>query len=239
MKRLLNVLSELLYPSGIKCVICGDDLPEENRYCVCSKCELSYNTKFCLRCGRAMKNMAEYCDRCQNEDVAFDIARAPFVYEGEIKKLVYRLKYGGAKYLAKVLAEFMADVYFETDFDADLVTCVPLHPKRLKQRGYNQAYEIAVGVSELIGLPYCDTLVRVKSTINLARLNKEERAREIVGAYEPAENIDIKGKNVVLIDDVFTTGATTSECCKSLRKAKCGKIFVLTFATSKIRVELY
>lgn len=235
----LNVLSELFYPSGIKCVICGDDLPTENRYCVCKKCELTFNTKFCLRCGRAMKNMASYCDRCQNEEVAFDIARAPFVYEGEIKKLVYRLKYGGAKYLGKVLAEFMADTYFEAEFGADLITCVPLHPKRYKQRGYNQAREIAVAVSEIVSVPYADTLVRVKSTTNLARLNKAERAREIVDAYALAENVDVKGKNVVLIDDVFTTGATTGECCKALRKAKCGKIFVLTFATSKISVELY
>ena len=237
--KVSRVISELFYPSGIKCVICGDDLPKESRYQVCKRCELSYNTKFCQRCGRAMKNMATYCDRCQNEAVDFDIARAPFVYTGDVKKLVYRLKYGGAKYLAEVLAQFMADTYFEAQFSADVVTCVPLHPKRQKRRGYNQAKEIAVAFSEITEVPYVDTLARIKATTNLARLNKKERAKEIEGAYALLENANVKGKNIVLIDDVFTSGATTGECCKALKKAKCGKIFVLTFATAKITAELY
>ncbi len=234
-----RVISELFFPSGIKCVVCGDDLPEETRYQVCNRCKLSYNTKFCQRCGRAMKNMASYCDKCQNEKVDFDIARAPFVYTGEIKKLVYRLKYGGAKYLAEVLAQFMADTYHETDFTADIITCVPLHAKRLKKRGYNQAEEIAKGVAEILSISFVDTLDRIKSTTNLARLNKSDRAKEIEGAYVIKPDATIKGKNILLIDDVFTTGATTGECCKVLRKAKCGKIFILTFATSKIKPQLY
>lgn len=234
-----RVISELFYPSGIKCVICGDDIPGYDRYAVCNKCELSHNTKYCLRCGRAIKNMANYCDYCQNHEYAFDIARAPFVYENEVVNLVHKLKYGGGKYLAEVMAEFMADEYYESDFSADVITFVPMHPKKQRKRGYNQAREIAVALSQILEIPLSDALERTKLTENLARLGKEERAEAIQNAILLKLEADVKGKNVLLVDDVFTTGATSNECAKALRKGKCGKIFVLTFATGRIHVELY
>ena len=234
-----RVISELFYPSGIKCVICGDDIPGYDRYAVCGRCELSHNTKYCLRCGRAMKNMASYCDYCQNHDYAFDFARAPFVYENEVVNLVRKLKYGGGKYLAEVMAEFMADEYYDSGFDADLITFVPMHPKKQRKRGYNQAKEIASAVSQILDFPLSNVLERVKFTENLARLGKEERAEAIKDAVVLKPDADVKGKNVVLIDDVFTTGVTSNECAKALQKGKCGKIFVLTFATGRFHAELY
>lgn len=234
-----RVISELFYPSGIKCVICGDDIPGYDRYAVCDRCELSHNTKYCLRCGRAMKNMANYCDYCQNHEYSFDFARAPFVYENEVVNLVHKLKYGGGKYLAEVMAEFMVDEYYDSGFDADLITFVPMHSKKQRKRGYNQAREIASALSQILGFPLSDVLERVKFTENLARLGKEERAEAICNAIILKPDADVKGKNVVIVDDVFTTGATSNECAKALRKGKCGKIFVLTFATGRFHAELY
>lgn len=235
----LRVISELFYPSGIKCVVCGDDLPVKTRYCICDKCELSHNTKYCLRCGRAMKNMADYCDDCKDYSVEFDFARAPFVYENEIKDLVRRLKYGSGRYLAEVMAEFMADVYVENGFKADVVTFVPMPDKRQKKRGYNQGFEIAEKLSALIGVPCEQTLRRIKEPENLARMGKKERLAAIEGSFGIVDGSDVKGKNILLVDDVFTTGATANECSKILKKNKCGQIFVLTFATARIKPELY
>ena len=102
--------------------------------------------------------MADYCDYCQNHKYAFDFARAPFVYENEVVNLVHKLKYGGGKYLAEVMAEFMADEYYESGFDADIVTFVPMHEKKKHKRGYNQAEEIARALSGILELPLVDVL---------------------------------------------------------------------------------
>lgn len=235
-----KVISELFFPSDIKCIICGDDLPEKSRYGVCDRCKMSYNNKFCLRCGRAMKNMADYCDRCQSEAPPFDIARAPFVYEGDVRTLVHRMKFGSAKYLAPFMAQYMADCYFESGFRADLVTFVPMHPKRIKRRGYNQAEKIAAALSALIDVPLFPTLERIKATKELAKMKRKERAEEIEGAFALRESDrSVKGRNIVIVDDVFTSGATSGECVRALKKAKCGKVMVLTFATARIKPLLY
>lgn len=238
--KFLRVISELFYPSGLKCVICDDEIPKENRYGVCDKCKVSYNTKFCARCGRAIANMATYCDECQNHTQPFDLARAPLVYENEIVTLVHRLKYGGAKYLAETMAQFMADVYYEQSIEADVITFVPMHPKKQKSRGYNQAELLANELSKIIGLPVENMLERVKHTQNLARMGREERRKAIESAYSAlVTKNEVKGKNILLVDDVFTTGATTGQCCEVLKKLKCGKITILTFATARQKPELY
>ncbi len=235
---LKQILSELVYPKGIKCVVCGDELPRTIRYCVCEKCELSFNTKFCSRCGRAMSNMASYCEVCKAHKHKFTMARAPFVYENEVVKLVHKLKFGGGKYLAEVMAEFMTDTYLENDMQADVVTFVPMHEKRRKQRGYNQAEEIANIVAKRLGLPVVELLNRVKDTSALAKMSKKERADAIIDAFEINGSPKIRNKRILLIDDVFTSGATTEECARILKSKRCSDIYILTFATSRVHVDL-
>ena len=174
MKKFLRVISELFYPSGIKCVICGDDLPVKTRYCICNKCELAHNTKYCLHCGRAMKNMADY----------------------------------------------MADAYIENGLSADLITFVPMPIKRQKTRGYNQGFVIAQKLSEILNIPCIETLRRIKETANLARMNRKERAEAISDSFGILSDCSVKDKNILLVDDVFTTGATTNECSRVLKKYK-------------------
>lgn len=234
-----RIFSEMFYPSGIKCVVCGDDLPESTRYCVCERCKLDFNTKFCLKCGRAMKNMAEYCDDCQNHGFTFETARAPFVYENEVVGLIRRLKFGSGKYLSGIMAQFMTDVYVDSNFSADAAVFVPMLKRKQRARGYNQAEEIAKAFSGFTGIPVIDALERVKKTGNFARMNKRQRAEAIKDSIALKDDALIKDRNLVLIDDVFTTGATAEECSRVLKSAGCGKIFVLTFATSRIRIELY
>ena len=238
--KLWRIISELFFPSGIKCIICGKELASENRYGVCDKCKITYNTQYCLKCGRAIANMATYCDECQNVTQPYDLARAPLIYENETVSVVHKLKYGGAKYLAENMAQFMADVYYEQNINADFITFVPMYHKKQKQRGYNQAELLANELSKLINLPVVSTLNRVKQSANLARMGRQERREAIESAFESiVTKNDVKDKNVLLIDDVFTTGATSGQCCKVLKKLKCGKITVLTFATSRQKPELY
>lgn len=237
--RVSKIISELLYPSGIKCVICGDELSSSSRYAICDGCEPSYNVKYCERCGRAMKNAASFCEDCKNYPRTFDFARAPFVYEGNVKKPVYKFKYGGGKYLADVMCEFMADTYYESGFEADCVCYVPMYPTAELKRGYNQAKLLAYRLSELISVPVCDALVKVKDLTHLAKMSREERAEAIEKAFAVTDGSLVYGKNVLLVDDVFTTGSTSGDCSRALRGARCGKIMVLSFATARMKPELY
>lgn len=227
----------MLYPRGIKCVICGKEFFEDNRYGICSGCLPKANVRFCHKCGRAIPTTANYCDDCASYGREFTQARAPFVYEGEAKELVYRLKYGGAQFLAKIMAQYLADEYYKSGWEIDFVTYVPMHIKREKLRGYNQAKLIAAALAEIINKPLVDTLTRTKYSNNFARLNRKERFKEAEESF--VANGKYKGKRILLVDDVFTTGATTGGCSKELNKSGAAEIYLLTFCTAKCNVELY
>ena len=183
--------------------------------------------------------MARFCEDCKNNPRSFKLARAPLVYENDVIKLVYKLKFGGGKYLADAMAEFMADTYYESGFEADCVCYVPMYPTAEKKRGYNQAKVLAEKVAGIIRLPVADAIAKVKDLPHLARMSRDERAEAIINAYAVSDRSLVHKKNVLLVDDVFTTGATSGECSRVLRSAHAGEIMVLTFATARIRQELY
>ncbi len=227
----------MLYPQNIKCAVCGKDLFEENRYRICSGCSLTANIRFCPKCGRAVGESTVYCDDCMNHGRDFKEARAPFVYEGKAQKLVYRLKYGGQKYIAKIMAQYLADEYYKNDWYIDFITFVPMHIKREKSRGYNQAQLIASELSQIVNKPLVDSLKRIKYSNNFARLSREERFKEAEDSFRA--NDKYKKKSILLIDDVFTTGATTGSCAKELIKSGASDVYVLTFCTGVCKPKLY
>ena len=236
------VLLDILYPDGIKCIVCDGELDRKTRYGVCDKCKLPHNVKYCLKCGKGLGiNDAVYCQDCGREKREFDKARAPFRYEGDVIKLIYEFKYGSAKYLAANFAEFMYDTLTESGFEADIITFVPIPDERKRDRGYNQAEELAKNISRICDLPCVDSLYRTRFVKNLARMTKKERAEAVEGTIELKGGVKsaLKGKKLVLVDDVFTSGATTNECSRILRKAKPDSIFVLTFATATEKPVLY
>lgn len=227
----------MLYPQDIRCVVCGKELFEDNKYGICSGCSLKANVRFCPKCGRAIASTEEYCENCKNEKHYFTLARAPFVYEGKAKKLVHRLKYGGAEYLASNIAYYLADEYNKYSWNADIVTFVPMHPKRMKSRGYNQAQLIVKKLSEIIKIPMVETLKRIKFSTNFARMSRRDRIKEAEDSFEAIDRF--KNKVILLVDDVFTTGATTDACSKELLRSGAKEVYVLTFCTSVCTIELY
>lgn len=237
--KLLDIIKGILFPPNIKCIVCGGELYFNNKYGLCEKCNLDYNTKYCKTCGRHVGSMTTYCIECTNRSHDFDIARAPFVYEGVIRKLIYRLKYGHGAYLAENMAEFMYDTFLENFEEIDYITYVPMPEEREEQRGYNQAKEIAMAFYALSSIPVIPALVRTKYTKNLARMGRQERQESIADSIKLNEEVKIKGKKILLIDDVFTSGATTNECSKVLKKGKATFVYVLTFATSTDKIQMY
>ena len=136
----------------------------------------------------------------------------------------------------------MADSFFTAGWNADVVTFVPMNAKRKKSRGYNQAELLAKRMAEIIGAPCKELLKHESETKNLAGMTRAERAEAIKGAVQlsdDARSVLPEGKTILLIDDVMTTSATADECSKALLKLKPKAIYVLTFATSRVKPLLY
>ena len=166
-KKLSDKFLDLLYPEGLTCVNCGDELQHETRLNLCGKCYLNLienDGHRCKICGIRMRNEADYCDNCTRFDKYFDMNRSPFIYEKTASDLVKKLKFGNKLYIAKELAKAMADEYFTGGFNCDFILYVPMTEKEEKERGYNQSELLAKEVGLRTGLSVFDNLKKVKET---------------------------------------------------------------------------
>ncbi len=197
--------------SDVLCRACFEALPFVGR-------------PFCGRCGAPTAFEVFGCDECRDKDFAFDGARAPLQYEGVGEELVHALKYRGyLRVVEKVMAPLMAGSLDGGWFD--LVVPVPLHRSRLARRGFNQAALMAKGVAQRINTPVSDKLKAVRRTRDQVELSAEARRANVAGAY--ASRGPVAGRTL-LVDDVFTTGATLSECAGVLRKTGAIEVHALT-----------
>lgn len=163
----------------------------------------------------------------------WDRARAAALYEGPARSLVTSLKFGDRLEVAPFLAAEMARAGADILREADAILPVPLHPRRLFQRRFNQAAVLAGGIGKRAGVPVLvDALRRVKATPPQIGLTKEGRARNVVGAFAvpAAKRAAITGQRLVLVDDVLTTGATLEACARVLKRAGAASVDVLVYA---------
>lgn len=173
------------------------------------------------------------CARCLAEPPAFDALRSPYAFAGPAREAVHRLKYGGLAAAGPAMAELMAQAWPGWDLPADIVVPAPLHPRRRRLRGYNQAAELARPLARSLGLPYAeDALRRVRGTPPLAAgRGREERRRALEGAFAPgAAASAVHRKRVLLVDDVATTGVTLSWAAEALRVAGATAVVAAVFA---------
>ena len=191
----------------------------------------------CPSCGRpfgspeALTDSPEHeCLSCRKEPPHFDQALAAGLFEGPLREAIHLYKYRPLRSLGKHLSHWMAEQVRMT-VPLDMAIPVPLHKKRLRLRGFNQALLLAHGVSERFMIPLnYDNLVRVRSTRPQVELSGRERAENVRGAFRVNDPSKISGKKILLIDDVFTTGATMNECAKVLKDAGAQAVTVLTLA---------
>jgi competence protein ComFC len=221
----LDVLSNLFYPQ--RCVGCKRRASDV----LCRGCfeALPFvGHPFCGRCGAPTAFEVYGCGECSTRDFGFEDARAPLRYEGVGEELVHTLKYGGyLPIVEKVMAPLMAGVLsgYPGGNRFDAVVPVPLHRSRLAKRGFNQAELMARGIARRINAPVLDKLKVVRRTRDQVELSAGARRTNVAGAF--ASRGPVAGR-ILLVDDVFTTGATLSECAEVLRKAGAGGIHALT-----------
>ena len=231
--KILNFIKNILFPRNIKCIICQDDLFESEKYCICKKCfqQLPFIQHSCKKCGTPLSSLADYCLRCKEDYYSFDKAISPLLYEGEVKNIIHHLKYNNHRYLVKPLANLMCDYYKNFNIQSDLIAFVPMHQKKLKKREYNQAELLASEVSNNLNIPISkENIVKTTFIKSQTKLNAKQRLENIKDSFSVINKKEFKNKNILLIDDVFTTGATTNEISKLLKKSGCKKITVLTLA---------
>jgi len=222
------------------CAACRRPLDQPTRGAVCPPCWASIvpiTPPRCRTCGDALptwrvQSVADArCPRCRRREPLVSLARAIGPYEGTLRAIVHALKYDGRPTLARHLAARMREAGAEVLAGADLVVAVPLHRSRERARGFNQAREIA----RHLRLPIAEALTRTRPTPSQADLPAARRHANVRGAFAWRRGVAVKGRTIVLVDDVSTTGATLSACARPLLDAGAAEVRALTAARAVSR----
>ncbi|WP_052573996.1 ComF family protein [Haloferula sp. BvORR071] len=231
---------DLLFPSV--CNACGQSTKGDAALCeACRAAIPSLQSPFCLRCAEEFEGRIEgdfECSNCRNLDFDFAFARPAVANHPVVLQMIHELKYQRRIHLAPELGRMAQRSFGE---DPRLLEAlagkwplvpVPLHRRRQLWRHFNQAEEIARPIAALTGLPLCRGLARQRGTGSQTRLSRAQRLKNLRGAFaltrEGERHFAAHPGGAVLVDDVFTTGATTGECARVLRKAGVQKVVVVT-----------
>lgn len=202
----------LLYPP--KCVFCGR-LLQKSEMDLCEECRTSLP-----RCTQSMKR-----GECYKE------CFAAFFYEGAVKSSVRRFKFGGQQQFADAYGRAMAMVIVRERIEFDILSWVPISAKREKKRGYSQTKLLAQAIARELGVRPQETLKKIRDNPAQSSLqNRSQRKNNVKDAYEAYRAERFSGKRILLVDDVMTSGATLSECSRTLRNAGAGNIVCVTLA---------
>ena len=227
----LDDLKGIFYPRTLTCSVCKRE--NFNGKTVCDGCYESLpfqNGAICDHCGRATCFPTEYCDYCKNKQSFIDGARSVYRYEEPINTLIQRLKYGGEKYLAEEFALEMRDVFLRFSVEVDGIVFVPATKSRVFLKGYNQGEVIAKEFSKLVEIPIIENaLVKSKETHSQVGLSVKERKKNLRGSFKVIDKKAIAVKNLLIIDDVMTTGSTAEAIAEKLKKAGANKVYLLIF----------
>jgi len=220
----------LLFPP--RCVIC-----QQSGSWLCPACQdgIEYiRPPVCPHCGQPT-SMPRLCPSCREAPPQIDGIRAVGYLEGALRTAIHRFKYSNMRLLATPLGQLMSQYLLQNHLPVDVVVPVPLHPHRLRERGYNQATLLAKEVEKALGLPLLeDALLRVRSTIPQVGLTARERRDNVRGAFHCADG-NLKGQRILLVDDVCTTGATLEACSLALRQEGVGVVWGLVLARERWR----
>ena len=223
--KLKRMALDFLFPR--RCVGCG----REGAF-ICSSCQISMPRimpPLCPKCGRPQTS-GHFCPDCVSWQSDIDGIRSPFRFEGAIRQAVYQLKYRNLRAIVPTVAGLMAEYLTAAPVPGDVLVPVPLHRKRLRERGYNQSGLLAGELGRIINLPVSGGgLERQVNTSSQARTAKvDERRDNVFGAFIGREGLE--DKRVILIDDVATSGATLDACAGALKEAGAASVWGLTLA---------
>ena len=245
--RIKETIAEAIFPSNIYCICCGSLIDKSRPYALCDLCVEKFHWitgRTCDKCGKALPDTyrGRLCYDCMRLEHHFDKGFSCLTYGLHEREVLLDHKYNGKGYLAEKFGDILYDRISCEDITPDVIIPVPISAERLKKRGYNQSALMARRLSKRWGIPMDEgVLVRKKDTTLLRSLNPADRRLMLEGAFEikgvKAAGGDkgrrgfrskMAGKCVLLIDDIYTTGATVDTCTKVLKDAGAEKVYVLT-----------
>lgn len=237
LRKIKEIFLHLLFPN--MCYACRRDLPLAKQEPLCALCLQKVQTVgllYCKRCGKPLPDGGAHCYQCRGSKARqfkCKIIRSAVVFGPQVRALVHAFKYADQSFLADFLADIMHKHWADYSelAEAELLLPVPLHPQKAKTRGYNQSALLAVALAEKLGVAVdLQALSRLRNTPSQTKLGREERLKNMSGAFECVKPEIVKGKTVLLIDDVATTGATLEGCAEGLKKAGAKKVMAYTLA---------
>ncbi len=228
MHNLWTWFLELVFPP--RCIGC-----RQIGVWLCDECldQISYVAPpFCARCGDVVVTQ-DLCARCRITPLQIDYIRSAVYFEGILREAMHRFKYGQLTALARPLGDLMAAYWVQHPQPVDVIVPVPLHATRLRERGYNQAALLARELARQAKLVVDEqTLVRQRSTAPQIELDVRQRKENVHGAFRCSSDA-LAGKQVLLIDDVCTTGATLEACAVAVQKRGARNVWALTLARAR------
>lgn len=250
--RLISGLIDLIFPPRCVCPLCG---AAESRSSICARCleKISEYRRepVCHKCGRyfllqPVINYIQagdgeaYCRDCLKSGRIFYMARSAGPYEGDLKGAVQRLKYSGRRDLAGHLSGMMFQSVENNRYyrKAQVIAPVPLSPGRLRQRGFNQAELLAFGLAGKMAVPVLPLLRKVKETSPQTSLNRAGRKENLLGAFQLSDPAAVRGKTVLVVDDVITTGTTLNIVSETLVRGGAATVICITAAAGRTSIGL-
>lgn len=236
-KSWLNAGLAFVYPEA--CQLCGERRAKLEEGLVCSRCWTQVRfirAPFCDRCGLPFEGEITTqfeCTNCREMEFHFTAARAAVVAKGIVLEAIHRYKYQQAMWFEPFLADLLLREALPALREAkwDCVVPVPLFPAKEREREFNQAERLGAPLAKALDVPLqIGWLRRVQPTMTQTRLSREQRAANVRRAFAPRAKLKLTHRRVILVDDVFTTGATTSACARVLRAAGAGAVCVWTVA---------
>ena len=206
---------------------------------ICQECYATIKrvpANVCPYCN-AYVSTSGHCPNCKNLKPPYAQFRAFAYYGGVIREAIHHLKYQNDVGVARVLACYLLKVIQAENWEFDLIVPVPLSKRKLEQRGYNQAERLAQPVATALEKPIStDALIRIKENASQVDLDVHSRRQNVRGVFE-ANPVIVKGKRILLIDDVFTTGATLESASRALRDAKSDLVYAVTVGRSDFNIN--
>jgi len=230
--RLLRSTLDLFFPR--LCISCSKRLkPNEKLLCLTCLAKLEWLEGVCSVCGNEIKD--KHCHYCSSQHIYFDKVCSLFHFNSVVQSLIHNLKYNEMTIVSNFLKSYF-ELYLDLDryvpFEKiDLISPVPLHAVRKRARGFNQAELLSVEIAKILNIEHIPQLIkRKKYTKSQTQLNKAERDSNVDSAFFLNNRFNISHKNILLVDDVFTTGSTVNSISKLLKENNCNKVFVLSIA---------
>jgi len=219
---MLGQIFDLIFPP--KCIFCNKMLNYGAKICVCENCRLKipYINNKTLNLIKLNNYFDDIICICE--------------YSGIIKEALIKYKFFNKPSFGKTFAQLIYDSAIENSQleKLDVITSVPLHPKKEQKRGYNQSHLISKHLGSLLKIEVNKNLIkRIKNTNSQSLLNRAERLKNVKDAFIVTDKDQVKGKSILVLDDILTTGTTINECCKVLKKAGAAKVIAATVAAGR------